>query len=210
MKIVIDGNIGCGKTTVIQRLNDEFRIPIFLEPLHKWHEYLTEFYKDPKKWAFPFNLEVLMTFNQWIGNGFPAIYERSPLSCRYVFTEQNFESGHVHPLELNIFSKLYKKLSWSPDVLIYINTDPNVCYERMQTRARDCESHVSLDYLTNIHNKYTNLVACCDPAARIPFRSVSAPIGIRFNVPKLHIIDGNKDKEEVYQEIAAIVRGYVP
>ena len=190
MKIVIDGNIGCGKTTMIKQLNDDIRIPIFLEPLHKWNELLTLFYKDPAKWAFPFNLEVLLTFNEWKDNTFPAIYERNPLSCRYVFTDQNYDSGHIHRVELEIFKKLYKQLSWNPDVLIYIQTDPEICYKRMQERGRGCESEVSLEYLKDIHNKYEKLVLDC-------------------NIP-VYIINGNKEKKQVYEQILQIVKSYVP
>ena len=107
MKIVIDGNIGCGKTTLIKTLNDEYRLPIFLEPLHKWDTLLSCFYKDPYKWAFPFNLEVLTSFHEWKANEFSAIYERSPMSCRHVFTELNHEMGHIHPEELKIFDKIW-------------------------------------------------------------------------------------------------------
>ena len=188
MKIVIDGNIGCGKTTMIKRLNDDMRIPIFLEPLHKWNDLLSLFYEDPQKWAFSFNLEVLLTFNEWKENNFPAIYERNPQSCRYVFTENNFESGHLHPLQMEVFKKIYERLAWVPDILIYIRTDPQICYKRMQERGRNCESSVSLDYLQKIHDKYEKLMMDSH----------------------VHIIDGNRDKDEVYVEVLKIVQSYVP
>jgi deoxyadenosine/deoxycytidine kinase len=187
MKIVIDGNIGCGKTTVIKRLNDDLRIPIFLEPLHKWNELLSLFYEEPSKWAFPFNLEVMTGFNDWKRNSFPAIYERSPLSCRNVFTELNYESGHIHPLELKIFDKIYNELSWMPDMVIYIQTDPTVCASRMQERGRDCEKGVGLDYITKVHDKYEKMV-------KLP-----------QSLPITHIVDGNKDKDQVFETVKALV-----
>ena len=187
MKISIQGNIGCGKTTVIKSLNDKIRIPFFLEPLHKWDKLLTLFYSDPSKWAFPFNLEVLSSFHDWKNNTFPAIYERSPLSCRYVFTQLNNDNGHIHDLELNVFDKIYKELSWTPEVLIYIRTDPNICYERMNERSRECEKEVPLDYIKAVHDKYEKLVE-------------TLPENI-----KIYIVDGNQSKERLLLLIENII-----
>lgn len=186
VKISIEGNIGCGKTTVIKKLNDSIRIPIFLEPLHKWHDLLTLFYNDPSKWAFPFNLEVLTSFSEWTTNAFPAIYERSPLSCRHVFTQLNYESGHMHKLELSVFDKIFKELSWKPHFIIYIRTDPTICVERMKQRARECEKEVPLEYIEAVHKKYEEM--------------------IKKNSFGVFIVDGNKSKDEVFNDVERIVR----
>lgn len=193
MKIVIDGNIGCGKTTVIKSLNDKLRIPIFLEPLQKWSDYLKLFYENPQKWAFPFNLEVLTTFAEWKHNLFPAIYERCPLSCRYIFTELNYDLGHLHKLEMATFDKIYKDLKWEPEVLIYIRTDPSICSQRMKERGRSCESEVPKEYIQSVHDKYE---------AMINNESIMKYI-------KFHIIDGNQEKEKVFNDICEILKTYV-
>lgn len=191
-RIVVDGNIGCGKTTVIKEMNNTTRIPIFLEPLHKWNELLALFYDDPNKWAFPFNLEVMTTFNEWKDNSFAAVYERSPLSCRYVFTQLNHEHHHMHDLELKVFDKIYKELKWDPEVLIYIRTDPDICVQRMKERARCCESNVSLDYIRDVHRKYEDLVCNAELMAGIC----------------LHIVDGDQNKEKVFEDVKKIVEQY--
>lgn len=191
-RIVIDGNIGCGKTTVIKELNNETRIPIFLEPLHKWNDLLTLFYEDHSKWAFTFNLEVMTSFHEWKDNSFLALYERSPLSCRHVFTQLNYENKHMHALELQVFDKIYKELKWDPEVLVYIRTDPDVCYLRMKERARCCEMGVSHDYIVSVHEKYEALVSNTDVMRNID----------------LHIVDGNQDKKKVYEDVQKIVSQY--
>jgi deoxyadenosine/deoxycytidine kinase len=185
MKIVIDGNIGCGKSTVMTRLNKRMGIPIVLEPLQKWDKLLSLFYQNPNKWAFPFNLEVIHSFCQWKHIDYPVLIERSPVSCREVFTQLNYESGHMHDLELEVFDKVYKELSWEPDVLLYIRTDPSVCVQRMKERARECEKEVSIDYINEIHKKYETMIQ-----------------NAGF---KVHIIDGNQDGDTVFEEIRTIV-----
>lgn len=187
MKIAIEGNIGCGKTTVIKSLNDSIRIPIFLEPLHKWNEMLTLFYKDPAKWAFPFNLEVISSFHEWKNNTFPAIYERSPLSCRHVFTQLNHDTGHIHELELSVFDKIYKELAWKPEAIIYIRTDPNICSNRMAERARECEKELPIEYIQMVHDKYEDMI-----------RNKTDGIIV-------FIVDGNNSREEVFKQVESIV-----
>jgi deoxyadenosine/deoxycytidine kinase len=188
MKIAIEGNIGCGKSTVISRLCTETRLPIFLEPVDDWKDWLTLFYNDPARYGLAFNLNVLMTFNRWKGNEFQAIYERSPLSNRFVFAELQKDHGKMNALELDLFHKLYLKLGWAPDVIIYIKTNPEVCHTRMLQRARECESQVSLSYLQDVDKKYEDMILNTPP-----------------DVTTI-TVDGNRSHEAVYTEIHKIIK----
>lgn len=196
-KISIEGNIGCGKSTVISRLCKDTRLPIFLEPVDEWGEWLSLFYEDPSRWGLSFNLTVLMSFLKWKDNNFPAIYERSPLSNRRVFTQLQYEQGRMNNLELKLFDKIYNNLEWMPEVVIYIRTDPEVCMSRMKTRGRDCEKEVPLDYLSAVHNKYEEL---------FPLNKSNI---VPSNTPRMvHIINGNRPHDEVYEDVLALVRLY--
>lgn len=186
MKICIEGNIGCGKSTIISRLCQETRLPVFLEPVEDWSEWLSLFYKDPARWGMAFNVKVLMSFNKWKNNEFKAIYERSPLSNRHVFCQLQHDRGQVNALEIDLFDELYQKLAWTPDTIIYIKTDPTTSMERMQKRGRCCESEVPLEYLQAVHDKYEDVIG-------------------KFQ-DKTITIDGNRPAEEVYQDVVRIVR----
>lgn len=188
MKISIEGNIGCGKTTVISKINECTRLPIFLEPVHEWKDWLSLFYSDPKRWGMTFNLNVLHTFQCWKNNNFKAIYERSPMSCRYVFAELQYMNGHINEMEMKLFHQLFKELSWFPDVIIYIKADPKVCEERMKKRNRDCEQQVQLEYLQKVHDNHESLL---DKA--------------RARGIQIHVVDGNKDAEAVFKDVLDIL-----
>lgn len=182
MKICIEGNIGCGKSTIISRLCTEVRVPVFLEPVDEWKDWLAQFYQDPARWGMSFNLKVLMSFNNWSDNKFFSIYERSPVSNRYVFAQLQRDQGKMNDLELELFDALYKKLSWEPDVLIYIRTDPKVSMERMNTRGRECENTVPFEYLQAVHDKYEKVMK-----------------GQRY------IVDGNRSHDLVYKDVLDII-----
>ena len=193
MKISIEGNIGCGKSSVITRLCASNRIPVFLEPLDEWAEWLDVFYQDPERWGMSFNLKVLMSYHKWKNNNFMSIYERSPLSCRYVFTQQQYDHGRMTQLEYDMVHDLYKELAWKPDVVIYIRAEPNVCMERMQQRARNCESSVPLAYIQDIHAKYEVMMAT--------HFTLSKPENV-------YVVDGNKTADEVFEEVSRIIAKY--
>jgi deoxyadenosine/deoxycytidine kinase len=158
MKIVVEGNIGSGKSTLCRSLNDATRVPIFLEPVDAWKDWLKLFYTDMSRYGFGFNVQVLLTFHEWKENTFKAIYERSPYSCRHVFTALQHASGKMTDTELDTFHKLFNTLKWCPDVIIYVKTDPKTCLERTKKRNRECESNVTLEYLEAVHDKYEDMI----------------------------------------------------
>lgn len=192
MKVSIEGNIGSGKSTVISRICQELRLPMFLEPVDSWKEWLTLYYQDSDRWGFSMNLNVLMSFHKWHDNNFLGIYERSPLSNRYVFTELQ----KLNPLEQKLFEEVYEQLAWVPDVVIYIRTDPEVSMERMQKRARECENGVPFEYLKAIHEKYEKMFKTDEYLEDIYTQGQKC---------KLIMIDGNQNSEEVYQEVLKCV-----
>lgn len=194
MKIVIEGNIGGGKSTVLNMISQRTRIPIFLEPVDtEWKQGLEYFYNDNSRWGFTFNLNVLMTYSKWKNNTFKAVYERCPLSSKEVFSKLQYESGKMTKYENDLYQQIYDKLAWEPDVVIYIRTPSNVCYDRMNSRGRECETNVPLVYLTTVHQQYEQL---CELISK------------KDNI-KMFIVDGDQDIEKVYQDVINVIDSLV-
>lgn len=147
-KIVIDGNIGAGKTTQITKLQSQ-GFCVQKEPIHLWP--LELFYSDPERWAFLFQMVILKTLIPQTTE--TCVYERCPLSSLEVF----WEILNKHPEEDKIYREFYKDYGWSPDVYIYIATPPEVCYQRVQVRTQDGDSGVSLEYLQTLDKKYMDM-----------------------------------------------------
>lgn len=183
MKIAIEANIGAGKSTLMKNLFERDRITIFQEPVSDW-QFLSKFYDDPSRWGLTFNLEVLMTFQQWKDITFNALIERSPLSCRHVFTQLQYDNNQISKDELALFDRFFNKMAWFPDIIIYIDTSPIICFERMQIRGRECESCVPLEYLQSVDDKY----------------KVMLNIAKKNNV-QVYVVDGSKDAEGVYTDV---------
>jgi thymidine kinase len=190
MKISIEGSIASGKSTLCASLNKATRIPVFLEPIDSW-TLLDKFYEDSRRWGLTFNVEVLLSMYQWKDNSFNSIYERSPNSCKHVFTQLMLDDGTLEVAEKNIFDKMFKTFGWDQDVIIYVRTPPNVCFERMNKRGRECENTVSYEYLEKLDKKHNEM---------LEHLKKDKPI------IKIFYVDGTQSAEDVHKEVLGILK----
>lgn len=183
MRIVVEGNIGAGKSTVIEALALAFpQATIRPEPVHTWQEELQLFYEDPDKWALPFSLRVLLSHKANATEGVEphslAIIERCPISTRHVFTQLLFNDGTMPAHHWNLFREYYDILGWEPgeqDVILFVDTPVDKCLERIQGRGRDAEDRIDVHYLRRIEFQYYNVLKFC--AATVISVSGDAPPG---------------------------------
>lgn len=195
--ITISGNIGCGKTTIIDNLTHFYKdkdfFKIFKEPIDSWGSWLDLFYTNPNKYAFPFQMKVLIDFlylNNISDKDF-IITERSPLDSLHVFTKTLKNDDKITYLEYNLYQEYVKKIGWKPKHIIYIQTDPNNCIQRIKTRMRGCESGIDESYIQSIHAIYEQWID-----------SIKNDHESNINV---HIINGNQEKETVFENVKEII-----
>lgn len=159
MRISIDGNIGSGKSTVLDALERSFPdIAVYREPVDSWSRLLELYYKDPHRWSLALNLQVLSDFQTARYAPAPLFVERSPLSCRHVFAQVQHNDETLNKTQWELFKDYYDVLGWQPDAIIYINTPPEVCMERVAHRGRPCERNVNVQYLKLINFLYEKML----------------------------------------------------
>ena len=158
MVFTIDGNIGAGKTTILSILNTRYGIPINLEPIEKWRSFLDTFYNDSIKNTFQFQIRIWLdrcniTTNLSNTSELSGI-ERSPIFTFHTFIQSAKDSNLINDSEFNLLEELHSTSSnlWTNNTYIYLRSSPQKCIDRIKTRDRSCESSVSLDYITNLHN----------------------------------------------------------
>jgi len=153
--ITIDGNIGAGKSTILNYLHNNYNIYIDLEPLDKWKPFLDNIYNNKKNY---FNLQVRVWLDRsWIQEkdiNSSIIMERSPYFIRNTFNKYMYENQLITKQENIIINELYDKtdIIWKSNYFIYIRSSPENCYERIMKRGRDNEKEISLSYLQAIHD----------------------------------------------------------
>jgi len=153
--ITIDGNIGAGKTTILNYIHANHNIYVDLEPIDKWKPFLDDIYINKKKF-FNFQIRVWLD-RSWIqekDNNSTIVMERSPYFIRHTFNDYMAENQFINPQESNILNELYDKTDviWKSNYYIYIRSSPSKCLERIIKRGRENEMNIDLDYLTEIHN----------------------------------------------------------
>ena len=180
-RIVIDGNIGSGKTTQLDLLEKKGWL-VRREPIEKWP--LEDFYKDPKRWAFYFHMVILQTLRP-LKTHQPVVYERSLLSSRWVFWPILVRQGSVTPGEDSMYQLYYDQFSWFPDIYIFLAKTPEIAWSHVQTRGQAGDSGVTLEYLKELQEEYQKLIKA---------------------VPcKVFVVNANKTVEEIHQEICRIL-----
>jgi deoxyadenosine/deoxycytidine kinase len=200
MIISINGNIGSGKSTLMDSIKEEFKhFHHIQEPVHKWTKLLENFYNDPSKWALPFQIKVLTSqmssFHEYENK--ICMVERDPITARYIFWESLYHNKTITPEEYDVYNDLYKiRFFYQPEMVFYIKTTPEVCWERIQKRSRSQESGIEFDYIKNLHTQHEEIYS------RETFHNFYGPKS------QLHIIDGNKSAEEVRKEIYSILEEF--
>ena len=168
--ISIEGNIGSGKTTILEKLemdlSHDTSILFLREPLDVWESVkdastgeniLQKFYADPDKYAFPFQVMAYATrlsmVREAIKNGkgqYKAIVlERSLAADKRIFAKMLYDDGKIDDVCYQIYQKFYKEFSDEVglDGIVYIDADAEVCKQRVQKRSRQGEDSISLEYL---------------------------------------------------------------
>jgi deoxyadenosine/deoxycytidine kinase len=150
MKIVIDGNIGSSKSTQLNLL-EKAGFAVKREPIEDWP--LELYYSDPERWGLAFQLRVLQSHSELIPDVPLCIYERFPSSGASVFwplmkktKEEDAVFQHIHNLQ-----------KWTPDVYIYLDVPPKLCFKRIQDRNQDGDSSVTLEYLETLDKQYEKM-----------------------------------------------------
>lgn len=150
--IAVEGNIGVGKSSVLTHLSNSYKC--LHEPVEEW-TLLDRFYNDSKKYAVPLQFQILVSqFRQFQNfKEYITIVERTPLTSKYVFGDLLLEDD---PIWLPIYNEIHKYFTYPVDHFIYLNTSPTIAHQRIIKRERGSEKNITVDYLQQLHDKYTS------------------------------------------------------
>jgi deoxyadenosine/deoxycytidine kinase len=163
--ILLEGNIGAGKSTVGNSLKASGIFDFIEEPVEAWQtgfasNLLDMFYSDMKRWAFTFQITAFITrAKTWqevlaLTDHSRVVLERSIFTDRYVFATNSYRIGGMTDVEWQVYCGLWEFLVSNycvdPDCILYYRTPAEVCVERMRVRGRHEESGVTLEYLKQL------------------------------------------------------------
>ena len=158
--IAIAGNIGAGKTTLTEMLAKHYHWNVQFEDTTS-NPYLADFYDDMHRWSF--NLQIYFLNSRYdqvlqIRNGEKTvIQDRTIYEDARIFAPNLHEMGLMSSRDFNNYISLFKLMSSQvqpPDLLIYLKCSIPKLVEHIQTRGRDYEGSMSLEYLKKLNDRY--------------------------------------------------------
>ena len=160
MHIAIAGNIGVGKTTLTKMLAKHYKWTPLFEAVDN-NPYLDNFYDDMQRWSF--NLQVFFLNSRFrqvqdiLKSKKTIIQDRTIYEDAYIFAP-NLQAMGLMTLRdyenyLDLF-KLMESFVSPPDLLIYLRSDIPSLVEKIQSRGREYEEGIRIDYLKRLNERY--------------------------------------------------------
>jgi deoxyadenosine/deoxycytidine kinase len=176
--ISIQGNIGVGKSTFVEILRKNFNATIVNEPVELWlklkddegKNILEKFYSDMNRWSYSFQNVAYLSRMMLIEDAIltaktPYIFlDRSLETDKYIFEKMLHDKNIITSIEhvlYNSWCHFYEKYVRNDfkEKIIYLHSDPTVCYSRIMKRGRSEEKDISQDYLDDIHSYHEEWLA---------------------------------------------------
>jgi len=171
---VIEGNIGAGKSTLIQLLGKKLQnASILSEPVEEWKtiggiNLLNYFYSNPSRWCFTFEVCSMISKIKKLNEAYKAdtdiIFMERSLFSDQVFQKLSFFLDKITPSEMIILQDLFNHFRIQyPRIngIIYLNTDTKTCMQRIKNRARREESKIDEEYLKKLEKQLKTIEYSC-------------------------------------------------
>lgn len=158
--LVLAGNIGAGKSTLVGLLCDRLGYVPYYEPV-VGNPYLQDFYADMERWAFHsqtyFLAHRVMAHRALAGGPESVVQDRSVYEDAQVFARNLHESGALSARDWGTYLELYETvigLLPPPDLVIYLRASVPTLRARIARRGREYEAGISDAYLEGLNRLY--------------------------------------------------------
>lgn len=166
--IAIAGNIGVGKSTLVEFLSRTYGISPYYEPSED-NPYLPDFYEDMKRWSFHSQLYFL-------SNKFRIHQELDRMPGLVVLDRTIFEDAEIFATALHdmrcmdnrdwaTYCAFYKSILDAikpPDLMIYLRCSMRTLRKRIKLRGREMEEGIPLAYLKRLQKLYESWIESYD------------------------------------------------
>lgn len=158
--LVIEGNIGAGKTTLATMLSADMNSKLILEGFSD-NPFLPRFYSDPVKYSFPLELSFLAERYSQLKTDLASrdLFHELTIMDYYFMKSLIFAQNTLAADEYNLYRKffdiIYERLP-KPDLYVYLHLPEDRLIENIHQRARDYEQSIEIGYLKTIREGYFN------------------------------------------------------
>lgn len=184
--ISVEGIMGAGKTSLLDKL-EKLGYKVYKERVNEWY-FLEKFYKDPKRYALVFQIEILLMFLKYeFGHNSDEIVftERCPDTSYSVFSKILSSDGLLTDEDCVTYKNIYDSVNpWKPDRQIFLKAPVDICETRVSQR-RDAYK-ISSEYIKKVERYYD--------------------IYIKYNNIPVETIDCDRLPEQVLKDVLTYVK----
>jgi deoxyadenosine/deoxycytidine kinase len=196
--LAVDGPIGVGKTSLVDRLVRKFEAVKVLEDVE--NPFLPDFYQDKSGAAFQTQMYFLLSrFKQ------QQEIVQQELFQRLVISDYTFQKDRIFAYltlgddELSLYDRLYATLEPSvpvPDLVLYLTADVDTCMARIRRRGRGFEKEISEEYMAELIDAYNHY-----------FHYYNRSPLLVVDTRHLNLVSKGEDFDELLDQLRRPVRG---
>ena len=190
--ITVEGCIGAGKTTLANQLSRDFNGKLILEQFED-NPFLSGFYKDPARHAFPVELyfmaERFQHLKKLLSEG--DIFKTFTVSDFLFQKSLIFANNNLSDDESKLYRTLFDIINPSlpkPDIILYLYAPVEKLMDNIRKRGRDYEKNIPPEYLDKIQNAYLDY-----------FRHQEHSRVVLVNTTNLNFVDLKNDYEFILE-----------
>ena len=163
--VIVAGNIGVGKTSLVSLLAAKLDWEPFFEP-EQANPYLSDFYQNMSGWAFHSQIYFLSRrlkahheisrFNRTV------LQDRSVYEDAEIFARNLHLQGYINQRGFLTYCELFQttlELLPPPDLVIYLRASVPVLMKRIKHRGRDYEKNIESEYLDELNQLYERWIS---------------------------------------------------
>ena len=160
--IAIEGNIGAGKTTLSNKLAEDFNAKMVLERFAD-NPFLPKFYEDQSRYAFPLEMSFLADRYQQISDDLAQfdLFKDFVVADYHIFKSLIFAKVTLAEDEFRLyktmFDIIYKEMP-KPDLYIYLYQNTERLLQNIKLRGRSYEQEIPAEYLEKINSGYLDYI----------------------------------------------------
>ncbi len=203
--VAIAGNIGAGKSSLTRVLSDYFKWEAYYERVDD-NPYLSDFYEDMRRWSF--NLQVFFLSSRFAhqqrieGTPHSIVQDRSIYEDAEIFARNLYEMGLMEGRDFENYQELFALMTSylrPPDLLIYLRASVPTLVRQIQSRGRDFESGIRIDYLERLNAHYENWIDRYDLGPKMVVET-----------DELDFVNEEKDRFEILSRVEGRLYGLFP
>jgi deoxyadenosine/deoxycytidine kinase len=158
--IAVAGNIGVGKSTLVEMLCERLDWKPFFEPVTE-NPYLADFYRDMNAFSFQsqifFLTHRLRLQKDLIHYPGSVVQDRSIYEDAEIFARNLYLQGYLAERDYETYHSLYHTIQEflpAPNLMIYLRASVDTLTRRIDLRDRDYERKIAPEYLSNLNSIY--------------------------------------------------------